>query len=218
MAVGVFGKLPARRDFVQNGLSQALMDVIDPWLQAAVAQSRDTLGKGWLEAYLASPIWRFWFGTAVTGRTVLGALMPSVDGVGRYFPLCLAGNFEHAVGPPELNEQAAWFDAVEGLMLDQLADDGTYEGLLAGVKQLPEPDSGITQPAGEDLSGMFARLRQCDVDAFYGDLSCWWVPRSPDGAYAPRALMRRGLPSPVEYATMIAIDRNDRPDPDQGGA
>ena len=54
MAVGIFGKLPAKRDYVQNGMPPDLMEVLDPWLQAAVAQSRNDLGRDWLEAYLAS--------------------------------------------------------------------------------------------------------------------------------------------------------------------
>jgi len=216
MGVGVFGKLPARRDFVQNGLSREVMELIDPWLQSAVAESRRALGEGWLEAYLAAPIWRFWLGGSVAGQTVLGALMPSVDGVGRYFPLCVAGCWDQPVIPPEINDQPSWFDAAERLMLDQLGDDGTYEALLEGVRSLPEPVGDITHPPADDLSGLFTGLRHGALDKFYGRLTYWWVPKSPDGM-PPRALMRCGLPSPVEYASMIAIDRNGQPDASPGG-
>jgi len=217
MAVGVFGKLPARRDFVQNGLPNGLMALIDPWLQKAVAESRRALGEGWLDAYLAAPIWRFWLGAGVAGQTVLGALMPSVDGVGRYFPLCLVGVWDRPVSPPELNEQTAWFEAAEALMLDQLADGGTYEGLLDGVGALPEPSGDITQSCGDDLTGLFVRLRHGEAEAFYGHLSYWWVPASHDGTLPPRALMRRGLPAPIEYASMIAIDPIGQPGANHGG-
>ena len=76
MTVGVFGKLPAKRDFVQNGLSTGLMNILDPWLQAAVAQSRQQLGEGWLQQYLYAPIWRFWMGNRVAGNSVMGATRP----------------------------------------------------------------------------------------------------------------------------------------------
>ena len=100
MAVGIFGKLPAKRDYVMHGMPPELMDVLDPWLQSAVAQSRNDMGNNWLSTYLASPIWRFWLGSRISGQTVIGALMPSVDGVGRYFPLCCAGFFDKPPAPP----------------------------------------------------------------------------------------------------------------------
>ncbi|WP_164076542.1 type VI secretion system-associated protein TagF, partial [Stenotrophomonas maltophilia] len=41
----------------------------------------------WTAVFLKAPIWRFWCGSSVLGTSLIGALMPSVDGVGRYFPL-----------------------------------------------------------------------------------------------------------------------------------
>ena len=58
-------------------------------LRSAYRRSERSLGQVWLDHWLRSPIWRFWLGRRIAGRTVVGALMPSVDGVGRYFPLCL---------------------------------------------------------------------------------------------------------------------------------
>ncbi len=49
------------------------------------------LGAEWLETYLTSPIWRFALSGGVCGdRACAGIFMPSVDKVGRYFPLTLA--------------------------------------------------------------------------------------------------------------------------------
>ena len=203
-AVGLFGKLPARRDYVQHGVEPRLMRVIDPWLQSAVRESRCALGEAWLGRYLAAPIWRFWLGPGVCGTPVLGALMPSVDGIGRYFPLCLLGAFN--VPPPELDEQAEWFAAVEALMLAVLAEGGTYEALLAGLAALPLPRSTSVAPKEPaSVRNAFAALRQAETGAFYDRCTCWWVP-SPDGARPPRVLVRRGLPTPVEYAAMLAPD------------
>lgn len=211
-AVGVFGKLPARRDYVQHGIEPRLMQQIDPWLQQAVAGSRRALGRDWLDIYLRSPIWRFWLGAGIAGRTVLGALMPSVDGVGRYFPLSVLGSFEPAVPPPEFDEQEAWFGEVEALMLAALAEGGTYEVLLAGVAALPPPRPGPVLPeAGADLRALFAGLRAAQMDEFYDRYSYWWVPSPDGGTTPPRALVRRGLPEPADYASMIAPDREATP-------
>ena len=38
MAIGVFGKLPAKRDFVQKDMPRELMDLLDPWLQSALQE------------------------------------------------------------------------------------------------------------------------------------------------------------------------------------
>src|SRR5690625_1129305 len=151
MEVGVFGKLPARRDYVQQGLDRRLMDVLDPWLQNGLAASREALGEGWLDAWLRAPIWRFWLGRGIAGRTALGAMMPSVDGVGRYAPLCVIGRAGR-LAPPELDDHACWFYAVENLMLAALVEGGTYEVLLAGLEMLPAARSGPAQ-AGNVLSG-----------------------------------------------------------------
>lgn len=218
MGVGVFGKLPARRDYVQNGVDSRLMAVLDPWLQASVSESREALGHGWLDVWLRAPIWRFWLGRRIAGVTVLGAMMPSVDGVGRYFPLCVLGACDD-VPVPRTDAQPGWFEAVETLMLAALAEGGTYEALLAGLGALPPPASAhdVRRAAGdsgvaEDVSGAFAALGRNMAAGAEDDLSYWWVPPF-DGASPVRALVRRGLPSPTEYAVLIA----PAPEPETGG-
>ncbi|MEO1491958.1 MAG: type VI secretion system-associated protein TagF [Pseudomonadota bacterium] len=218
MTVGVFGKLPARRDFVQHMVEPRLMELFDPWLQGAVAQSREQLGESWLQVYLQAPIWRFWLGPKITGKPVLGALMPSVDGVGRYFPLCIIGTFDTMIGPPEIDEQEEWFATVEALMLAALADDGTYEAVQAGITTLPQPNDAISVPVdGGGVKGMFTTLRHAQMRDFYGNLSYWWVPSPDGGATPPRAFVRRGLPSPVEYAMMIGMEHGQTAISDPGG-
>jgi type VI secretion system protein ImpM len=210
-AVGIFGKLPTRRDYVQHGVEPRIMQVLDPWLQDALAESRRALGHAWLDHWLLSPIWRFWFGGRVAGRPVLGALMPSVDGVGRYFPLCLTGAYDPAPPPPETDDQPDWFAAVEDLLLCALDEEGTYDGLLAGLAALSPPRTapaadGPSAPADlTDVQAIFAALRGDAPVDLYDRCTCWWVP-STDGTSPPRALLRRGLPAPAEYTFMVALD------------
>src|SRR5687767_13437663 len=87
MAKGLYGKLHAKRDFVAIGVPRGFLTCWEPWLQGAMSASRDDLAQGWQDAFLTAPIWRFWLGSALCGSPVLGAIMPSVDGVGRCFPL-----------------------------------------------------------------------------------------------------------------------------------
>lgn len=207
MGVGIFGKLPDKRDFVQHEMPPPLMEILDRWLQGAVAQAKNDLGKGWLDSYLSAPIWRFWMGRRVAGHNVIGALMPSVDGVGRYFPLCCAGIYAGEIAPPDLDTHDEWFEAVEEAMLATLSDEGSYDTLKADLARVDPPENPMVLSQDTTLRAVFGRLRHQNMDMLYSDLSYWWVP--PDaGTSGPRALVRRGLPAPHEYATMLAGEYN----------
>ena len=108
MPVGLFGKLPAKRDFVAFGASRRFLEAWEPWLQAGMATSKQSVGTGWTELYNRAPIWRFWLGADFCGEAMIGAFMPSVDGVGRSFPLTLfAGEGDESLPPPELDANDA---------------------------------------------------------------------------------------------------------------
>ena len=217
MTVGIFGKLPAKRDYVMNGMPPELMEVLDPWLQSAVAQSRNDMGQGWLQTYLASPIWRFWLGSRIAGRTIVGALMPSVDGVGRYFPLCCAGIYDHPIAPPDLDPHDEWFEKLEENMLATLSEDttATYDTLIKSLSFMDPPENPLALVPEGNLRALFTQLRFDNAEMFYGDLTYWWIPPGPDGLQ-PRAMMRRGFPSPVEYGSMLSIDQG-QPAPEAEG-
>src|SRR5229473_1881218 len=90
-AIGFCGKLPARGDFVTSGLPRRFTEAWHDWLQPVLAASRRALGEDWLAAWLEAPIWRFALSPGICGPdAVLGLWMPSVDRVGRYFPLTFA--------------------------------------------------------------------------------------------------------------------------------
>src|SRR5215467_11283482 len=87
-SVGFFGKLPSHGDFIERRVGAPFRDVWDEWLQRCIATSRQTLGSEWLDCYLTSPMWRFFLSDGIAGATsYAGILLPSVDRVGRYFPL-----------------------------------------------------------------------------------------------------------------------------------
>src|SRR5579872_6326200 len=104
MPAGLFGKLPAKRDFVTANVSRRILNVWEPWLQSGLGRSKQMLGQGWTDAYNRAPIWRFWLGSDFCGEATIGAFMPSVDGVGRPFPLAIfAGEGDISVAPPEID-------------------------------------------------------------------------------------------------------------------
>ena len=90
MQVGFYGKLPSHGDFVRRRISDAFVDAWDGWLRQCLPASRTTFGSRWLEIYLTSPAWRFACAAGACGPApVIGLMAPSVDQVGRYFPLTI---------------------------------------------------------------------------------------------------------------------------------
>jgi type VI secretion system protein ImpM len=84
-----FGKLPGMGDFAQRRMPELFREPWDRWLQNGLAKLR-ARRTDWTERYLKAPLWCFVLSEGVIdGRSWLGVLMPSVDGVGRYFPLTL---------------------------------------------------------------------------------------------------------------------------------
>ena len=119
--LGLLGKLPSHGDFLCRNLPMDLTRPLNRWLAATVAASRDALGDRWLGAFLKAPIWRFALAQGICGPSAAaGVWLPSVDRVGRYFPLLLVTPLEptallHRAGP--------WYDRLQDLAL-ALLDGG----------------------------------------------------------------------------------------------
>ncbi len=119
---GYYGKMPAYGDFVTRRLARSFVEPWDVWLQACISTSRDQLGDSWLQSYLVSPIWRFVLSEGICGNNAwFGLIMPSVDRVGRHFPLTLAMSVEanHSVICVANNEEQ-WFANAEEVALSAL--------------------------------------------------------------------------------------------------
>jgi len=218
MRCGLYGKLPSKRDFVAIGTPRALLDAWEPWMQGGISASRVSLGDDWKQAFLTAPIWRFWLGAQVCGKTVLGAFMPSLDGVGRYFPLTLfACPDEGAIPPPELDPQDAWFAAAEEFLLATLESGATFEAVTAGLDRIVKPSDDnpvarrddlialegamATQVGERALPEVFASLRLADHADVYAAATFWWTAGGED--FPPLALSARRMPDPSRFTEML---------------
>lgn len=222
MSFGVFGKLPVKRDFIAINLPQAVLRAWETWLQREIAQSRQLLGGAWQAAFLTMPVWRFWCGQAVLGRSALGVLLPSVDGVGRCFPLTIlaSGAEGDGLAAPDVTAQSTLFEALEALALKALEPDCDFAGFLGEVAALPRPATAPPRPGPEDGNGDFIHMvpRTGDIEpalaagfAGWADWqdrqsraarSVWWTV---GGADSPaRVLGTQGLPAGPLFAAMVA--------------
>jgi type VI secretion system ImpM family protein len=84
----LFGKIPAHGDFVSRGLPPAMHEQLDLWLSAELARARSRFGD-FDHRYQSAAPWHF-VDRDPTGSWSGGALCPSVDAVGRRFPIMVA--------------------------------------------------------------------------------------------------------------------------------
>ena len=224
---GFFGKLPSHGDFVTRRLPAEFTSPWDQWLQGSLAASRAELGEGWLGHYLTSPLWRFVLSPGIAGqRAWAGVLMPSVDRVGRYFPLTLACPLPPGLSAPAVLAAADWFAAAESLALSALTDpfsletfDGRVEALgipPVGVPAAAAPPDARGRPNAWHLGGP-AALQPADAAAILLDqalgvcflaYSLWWTRGSDQ--VGPSLLGCQGLPPAEGFGALLDGDWQGR--------
>ena len=223
-APGFYGKFPELGDFVNRRMPRAFLDPWDEWLQSAIATSREQLADGWLDRYLNAPIWCFILSGGLCGETPwAGLLMPSVDRVGRYFPLTLAAPLPLDVNPVHLSIAARdWFDRSTAVMLSALDEQGfdmeAFDARVIGlgeVARIAEHGAVSSQfgygsawriPLDADariitiLPGLMHQL----VLQRLGTYSLWW---SAGAQYVePSMLLTAALPAPHDFAALLTGD------------
>jgi len=194
----LFGKLPTRGDFVTRGLPASFVEPWACWVDRAMIGSRALLGDAWLEAWMRAPVWRFALPAGACGpHPALGLMLPSIDRVGRGYPLMVAILFpaHHAAPDPEAG--TPFLDAVEDAARAALTDDLDPDALAERIATAPspvEPGSGAGQGAH------------------------WWTDGAP--AVASAALVLDGLPPMPDHAAMLAGEsgQDDPRDTPLGGA
>lgn len=219
---GLFGKLPSHGDFLTRRLAREFLDPWDQWLQSAVAASREALGQdGWLAAYLTSPVWNFALESGVCGPSSwAGILVPSVDRVGRYYPLTLAVELEAGAGALHcLRGGSDWFEragrlaveAVEADCTDLDEFDRAVQGLgTPGLEQaailapptLDDVAPGVCLPL--DGAGPPATLQKLGAGwlaAAFTDATVWWTDGSE--RVEPALVWSRALPRPESFASFL---------------
>ena len=223
---GYFGKMPVRGDFLSLGLPPAFIDPWEDWIRVSLATSRQQIDESWLDYYLTSPIWHFTLSTAICGDAAwVGIIMPSVDAVGRYFPLTIAAPVTQETGITTLLDNSkTWFMKAERLARSCLDDDFDITAfeeaiVLLGAPDYQTQDSPVAQITGgdcvkngwhfssnapDDLSQVYPRLLRKMLNQLCASYSLWWTAGS--ASVAPTFLMTQGLPPPDGYAALLDGD------------
>ncbi len=206
------------------------MDAWDAWLQECIAASRQALGERWLDVYLTSPAWRFVCGPGACGPApVIGLMVPSVDRVGRYFPLTLVAELPDGTSlVAAATETAPFFESAERLMIDTLAAEHIdFERFDASVVRLGDDLGAVRAPrrvvldaaaaailtgdgqtcwqmpigSPEQLTPVFEQLLSQRLSAMYDPLVLWWTEGS--AIVEPSCLIAKGLPHPDTFGALL---------------
>jgi type VI secretion system protein ImpM len=225
---GWYGKLPSLGDFASRRLSDEFIRTWDAWLQDVLQATRGALGQGWLDRYLTMPIWRFVLLPGLVGPTGwAGVLMPSVDRVGRQFPLTLAVSLPSYAGAAHaVFRGGEWLAGLEGVALSALdptrgPDD--FDRALA--------DHAFTSPQIEELdesAGVLRRLSSAGAFEILAETEAlrawsrqggwsglWWTQGRVDGD--PLMLTCAKLPAAEEFGWLLESRSPSGPDLGAGG-
>jgi type VI secretion system protein ImpM len=163
-----FGKLPGMGDFAQRRLTPEFQVMWDSWLQTGLLQLRAER-EDWVAHYLQAPLWFFALGSQIASSNPwIGVLMPSVDSVGRYFPLTLAIELVPSAGASQddsLARMHQWWELSSNAALaalDTNMDASRFDTSLINVfcKPFNEVQSvaSISQFPPDGMSSWFVTL------------------------------------------------------------
>ncbi|MCL6282712.1 type VI secretion system-associated protein TagF [Ruegeria sp. 2012CJ41-6] len=201
---GAFGKMPSVGDFFRLNVPASFVQVWDDWIQRGMLEGQGASGEAWDRQYMSAPIWRFCLSPALAGpQKMLGVLMPSVDRVGRRFPLTLAAPAS-AEGSAILDHfrETELYVQLEDVALAALEDDMTKDRLAEALSDLPSPQrrsdarvrkagSTLVLTQGEGIGDILPDLAAGLMTGDYRAPSIW----STEIAGVPRLMICEGLPT-----------------------
>ena len=190
---GWFGKLPSLGDFASRRLPEVFVGRWDRWLQHGLVAARAQLGDGWLDVYLVAPILRFWVAPGALGDEAwAGLMMPSVDRVGRHFPLTIARPLQPLAAALAAHD---WYVALDGTARRVLDVEFTVEHFEAALEAL---DGAVPTAADPPALALAARL----LPDGGGPAACslWWCG---DAAEESEFRAFDGLPPDAAFASLL---------------
>jgi type VI secretion system protein ImpM len=223
---GYYGKVPTNGDFVSRGLPINFINPWDIWLQKAIYTSRQQLGEKWLSFYMTSPLYSFILSPGICGeRAWLGILMPSVDKVGRHYPMTIGLMNNAATNIFEaLIKYGDWFKEAGLMALSCLKEEFILDSFYLHISQLAPNDAAhppkrtntpLAQMNNFSFPAAFRKPIRSISDvpdilpALFGKLpidhcstySVWWTEGSDH--VSPSLLICAGLPPVDGFVAMF---------------
>ena len=218
---GWFGKVVMLGDFAHRRLPQGFIAVCDAWLSQSIGASRVQLGARWLDTYLTGPVWRFaWAPGVVDERWWFGVMMPSVDAVGRYFPLVVCTSDQN---PPmstgAFGALSKWYAHASQAALATLRPGMSLDAFEAGLARAPQWQDAAEAAPELQTTAKYQRLVLPGLPPLgqwaqalanplftktYRDHS-FWLPAQAEVDLNPSSSLTvvPGLPDPDQFSLML---------------
>jgi len=217
---GLFGKTPQQADFVSHYLPDEFTEYWHNWLQSSISVSREQLGESWLDYYLTSPVWRYAImPNAITSQAITGVFVPSVDEVGRYFPLTIAH-----IGPQQpwsaYLHGNDWYNTLQDAALCALDENTSYSQLIGHFEALRAPEfpqmpdyktqsathtfahnQVVIKPTDKTSTELALSLLTNAYTRLLGNYSLWWTEGSE--YVEPCLVLSANLPDPGQFSAML---------------
>lgn len=230
LEIGLYGKLPSHGDFLQRRVPPEFLTPWDDWLQSGIAASRLALAHQWEEIYLTSPVWRFALSARACGRVAVAGLMaPSVDRVGRFFPLTLMWRLPEHLTPILYAAVAGpWLVPAEQMLVEHLTSEEVdferfdeqvsllgpaLEAMLRGDRQRLETEDLERVVHGAEAAwhvptGTFGSVPSAlgamvarGLETAYDPMTVWWTDGS--AVMEPCCLFVRAMPAPEAFVSLL---------------
>lgn len=194
-----YGKLPVSGDFVHRGMARPLLLRLDNWLQDGISAMQRLHGQEWLSHYLVAPIWSFAVPAGMWAEErLVGAMVPSVDRVGRYFPFVILHPLPASWRMVDcLPPGSQWLPLVGATLIRALHLGLSVDQVMTELSPIPlQVSSGrgdvFSVIGGGGPSGWFSWPDLPLLFEARSDRSFWWAEPAPD--QPPRQLIDRGEP------------------------
>lgn len=177
-APGWYGKLPSLGDFASRRLPPSFIQPWDDWLASGLHYSKCLLQADWLDIYLTAGVWRFVLGAGVLdANAYAGILLPSVDRVGRYFPLTIASAFAPDSPTAQGRIDEHWMNTLEQAARAGLSQADGLQALEQALTPLRPPLSGVPEESpAAPLSAGQTRWQTAAHPPHWHDFVCQGMP------------------------------------------
>jgi type VI secretion system protein ImpM len=185
LSVAVFGKTPRMGDFLRVGSGGAAGEALEQWVEQGLAMAEAKRGSAWPSIYAAGATYAFIFRpprASGAKEALVGVIKPSVDSVGRRFPLVVYSSalprpnvpWPHVL-PIALGD---FFDAAATLLLEADSVTGIAD-MQAALRGVPMPHLADAERSAQEYESWAASTLLTHAwSVVYGGDQAMSVPRA----------------------------------------
>jgi type VI secretion system protein ImpM len=183
--VAVFGKTPRMGDFLRVGSGGPAGEALEQWVEQGLALSEAKRGSAWPGIYTSGATYAFIFRpprASNSKEALVGVIKPSVDSVGRRFPLVVYAQALARTSVPWPHVLPMVFgdflDAAATLLLEADAVTGIAD-MQAALRSVPFPHVGDADRTAQEYDAWAASTPLAHAwNVVYGGESAMSVPRA----------------------------------------